>query len=131
MLSCKIPALPGPRRRTARKHVTKRNRMRLKTMNRNGVLVLLLCLPLLASDGGSLSGTVTDPGAGAVPGAQVTTTETSTAASQTIRTDGRGFYSFQSLPVGSYDVEVTATGFKPLRRTRVVINVDSKVVVDA
>ena len=95
------------------------------------MLALLLCLPLLASDGGSLSGTVTDPGAGAVPGAKVTATETSTATSQTIRTDGRGFYSFQSLPVGSYDVAVTATGFKPLRRTGVVINVDSKVVVDA
>ena len=95
------------------------------------MLALLLCLPLWASDGGSLSGTVTDPGAGAVPGAQVTATETSTAASQTITTDGRGFYSFQSLPVGTYDVAVTAAGFKPLRRTGVVINVDSKVVVDA
>jgi hypothetical protein len=100
-------------------------------LNRCGMLALLLCLPLLASDGGSLSGTVTDPGAGAVPGAKVTATETSTSTRQTITTDGRGFYSFQSLPVGSYDVAVTATGFKPLQRTGVVINVDSKVVVDA
>ena len=50
---------------------------------------------------------------------------------QTITTDDRGFYSFQSLPVGRYDVEVDAAGFKPLRRTGVVINVNSKVVVDA
>ncbi len=43
----------------------------------------------------------------------------------------RGFYSFQSLPVGRYDVEVKAAGFKPIRRTGVVIDVNSKVVVDA
>jgi hypothetical protein len=78
-----------------------------------------------------LLGTVTDPSGKAVPGAKVTATETATAVKQTIATDGRGFYSFQSLPVGRYDVEVDASGFKPLRRTGVVIDVDSKVVVDA
>jgi hypothetical protein len=86
---------------------------------------------LRASDGGSLLGTITDPIGAAVPGAKVTATETATAVKQTIATDGRGFYSFQSLPVGRYDVDVTASGFQPLRRTGVVINVDSKVVVDA
>jgi hypothetical protein len=50
---------------------------------------------------------------------------------QTIATDGRGFYAFQSLPVGRYDVEVDASGFKPLRRTGVAIDINSKVVVDA
>ena len=86
---------------------------------------------LWAGDGGSLLGTVTDPNGAAVPRAKVTATETSTAVKQTIATDGQGFYSFQSLPVGRYDVEIDAAGFKPLRRTGVVINVDSKVVVDA
>jgi hypothetical protein len=66
-----------------------------------------------------------------VPGAQVTATETGTNVKQANTTDDRGFYSFQSLPVGRYEVEVAATGFKPLRRTGVVIDVDSKVVVDA
>ena len=76
-------------------------------------------------------GTITDPNGAAVPMAKVTATETSTAVKQAISTDGRGFYSFQSLPVGRYDVEVSASGFKPVRRTGVVIDVDSKVVVDA
>jgi hypothetical protein len=48
-----------------------------------------------------------------------------TAVKRTITTDARGFYSFR------YDVEVDASGFKPYRRTNVVIDVDSKVVVDA
>ena len=50
---------------------------------------------------------------------QITATETATAVKQTITTDGQGFYSFQSLPVGRYNVEVDASGFKPLRRTGV------------
>ncbi len=66
-----------------------------------------------------------------MPGAQVAATETATAVRQTVTTDLLGFYSFQSLPVGRYDVEVSASGFKPLRRTGVAINIDSKVAVDA
>jgi Carboxypeptidase regulatory-like domain/TonB dependent receptor len=95
------------------------------------ILLALLTWTLSASDGGSLLGTITDPNGAAVPKANVTATETATAVKQTITTDGRGFYSFQSLPVGRYDVQVDAPGFKPLRRTGVVIDVDSKVVVDA
>src|SRR5271157_3147830 len=63
---------------------------------------------LWASGGGSLLGTVTDPRGATVPGAKVTATEAATAVTQTITTDGRGFYSFQSLPVGSYEVQVDA-----------------------
>ena len=95
------------------------------------LLFAALGCTLWASDGGSLLGTITDPNGAAVPRAKVTATEMSTAVKQTITTDGRGFYSFQSLPVGRYDVQVDASGFKPLRRTGVVIDVDSKVVVDA
>jgi carboxypeptidase family protein len=91
----------------------------------------LLGLNLLASDGGSLVGTIKDPSGTAIPGAKVTATETATAIQHTVSTDRLGLYSFQSLPVGRYDVEVDAPGFKPLRRTGVVIDVDSKVVVDA
>ena len=94
-------------------------------------LLSLLGCSLWAGDGGSLLGTITDPNGAAIPGAQVTATETGTSVKLTNTTDGRGFYSFQSLPVGGYDVEVRASGFKPLRRTGVAIDVDSKVVVDA
>ena len=98
------------------------------------IFIAVLGLPgstLRASDGGILSVSITDPSGKVVPSARITTTETSTAAKQTISTDSRGFYSFQSLPVGHYDVEIEASGFKPLRRTDVVIDVDSKATVDA
>jgi Carboxypeptidase regulatory-like domain/TonB dependent receptor len=95
------------------------------------ILLVFMASVLRASDGGSLLGTITDPNGAAVPGATVTATERDTAVKQSIMTDGRGFYSFQNLPVGRYDVQVSAAGFQPLRRTGIVINVDSKVVVDA
>src|SRR5277367_1711570 len=94
-------------------------------------LLGLLGWSLWASDGGSLLGTITDPMGAAVAGAKITATEVSSGVKQTIATDTRGFYSFQSLPVGRYDVEVSASGFKPLRRTGVVMDVNSKIVVDA
>ncbi len=51
-------------------------------------------------------------------------------ADQSLPTAGASIRSRACL-LGRYDVEVRASGFKPLRRTGVVINVDSKVVVDA
>jgi hypothetical protein len=91
----------------------------------------LLGPALWASDGGSLLGTITDPSGKAIPGAKLTATETATALNQTTTTDGRGFYVFQNLPVGRYDLEVNADGFNPLRRMGIAVDVDSKVVVDA
>ena len=96
------------------------------------VLVLLaMSAALSAGDGGTLLGTVTDPHNAVVVGAKVTATAPTTGMKRSVVTDGQGFYSFQNLAVGTYDVQVEAPGFKPLRRTGVVINVNSKSVVDA
>jgi hypothetical protein len=96
-------------------------------------LVLFPCLALVtrAGVGGSISGTVKDSSDAAIPGATVTATNTGTGVQQATTTDDRGSYSFLSLPVGRYDVEVTRGGFKPYRRTDVVLDVNSTLVVDA
>ena len=61
----------------------------------------------------------------------MTATETATAVKRRIATDGRGFYAFQSIPIGRYDIQVEAAGFRPLRRTGIVIDVNSRIAVDA
>jgi hypothetical protein len=96
-------------------------------------LVLLPCLALVtwAGVGGSISGGVKDSSGAAIPQATVTATNTSTGVQQTTITDERGTYSFLSLPVGHYDIEVTRGGFKPYKRTEVVIDANSTLVVDA
>jgi len=86
---------------------------------------------LWAADGGSILGTVTDPRGAVIPSAKVTAIETTSGVKQILSTDSQGFYSFPSLPVGHYDIQAEAAGFKPLRRTGIVLDVNSKVVVDA
>ncbi len=96
-------------------------------------LALLPCLALVtwAGVGGSISGSVKDSSGAAIPQATVTATNTSTGVQQATATDDRGSYSFLSLSVGHYDIEVTHAGFKPYRRTDVVIDANSTLVVDA
>jgi hypothetical protein len=78
----------------------------------------------------SVSGTVKDSTGAAVPGASVTATNTATGISQTQTTNGLGYYSFQYLPIGTYDLGVQHSGFKAYRKTGIVLNVDDAVVVD-
>ncbi len=109
-------------------YVTLKTRSRILTLTMSTIFA---ASRVIASGGGSLLGTVTDPGGRSVPEAVVVAVESATALTLTANTNPQGFYQFQSLPVGRYDVTVTAAGFQPLRRTGVVIDVNSKVVVDA
>ena len=63
-----------------------------------------------ASDGGTLLGTVTDPHNAVVAGATVTATVPTTGMKRSVVTDGQGFYSFQNLGVGTYDVRSRRPG---------------------
>lgn len=84
-----------------------------------------------AGDGGTLSGVIGDPAGRAVAGARVTATNAATGVARGLATDDRGFYSFQSLPVGTYTLDADARGFKPVRREGIEINIDARVTVDA
>ena len=63
---------------------------------------------------GSIVGTLTDQTGAVVPKAQVTVTNTSTGLSRQATTDDAGYYSIPNLPEGTYDLSVTASGFKPV-----------------
>jgi len=84
-----------------------------------------------AGDGASILGTITDPQGSVVVGAKITATELGTGVTHAVESDARGVYSFQSLPVGRYDLEIEASGFKPVRHAGLVLDIDAKVVVDA
>ena len=76
---------------------------------------------MFASVTASISGTVKDASGASIPGATVTATDTGTGISQTPTTNGQGFYSFQSLPLGSYVVTVEQKGFKEYQQTDLVL----------
>lgn len=60
----------------------------------------------------SISGVVTDPQGGVVPGATVMLQQPATGLTRTATTDERGYYKFPSLSPGSYDVSVKKEGFR-------------------
>ena len=59
----------------------------------------------------SLTGSITDQSHAAVATAKVTVRNKSTNFTQTVTTDSSGNYSFLSLPIGNYEVQVEQSGF--------------------
>lgn len=99
-------------------------------------LLISLCIPLLAvtswaSINGGISGVVTDSSGAFIKGARVVTMNTQTGVRTVLATDEKGFYNFAALPVGTYDVEVSQTGFKTFKQTGLTVDANSALRVDA
>ena len=63
------------------------------------------------SNSGVLTGTVTDPGGAAIPGATVTVQNPVSGLVRTAKTDTTGHFQFTNLPFNSYHLTAQATGF--------------------
>ena len=94
------------------------------------IVLLFTAAQILADVTASISGTVTDPSGSAVEGATVTATNVETQVVKEQTTNGQGFYSFQSLPLGKYNIEVHRDGFKTFVQTDIVLDVNDKKVID-
>ena len=95
------------------------------------VLLVLAAVAAFGQAGrGSISGTVTDPGAAVVPGAQVVLLNPATGVSQHTITSGAGLYNFISLNPGTYQVTASNTGFKSVTQDKVVVTVDQTTEVN-
>jgi hypothetical protein len=96
----------------------------LKPAGRSALLSMLLLTLFLAvgasvaySQGittGGLSGTVTDPKGAVITGATITVTNVATGAVYTQTSRGDGGFSVLTLPLGTYKLVITATGFENL-----------------
>jgi len=78
-----------------------------------------------ADTGGSISGTVTDQTGAVVPDTTVTALNLDTTVQQTTKTNSNGSYTLTNLPVGRYEIEIIRDGFKPYKRTGLVIDVNA------
>jgi hypothetical protein len=94
------------------------------------LLLLVIASPAYAGVTASISGTVTDTSGAAVVGATVTATNVETGIASTQQTNGQGFYSFQSLPLGKYTIDVEEKGFKAYRQSGLILDVNAALVVD-
>src|ERR1700739_3243897 len=103
---------------------------RIATICYLGVTLLILGAVCFAGVSASISGTVRDPSGATIAGATVTASKTGTGISQNQKTNSAGFYSFQTLPLGHYEVSVQQPGFKGYKKTGLVLDVDAALVVD-
>jgi hypothetical protein len=96
------------------------------------VFVLLAAVSLSAQTfRGTILGTVTDPSGAVVPGAKVTVKNTGTGLERSTETSADGSYSLPELPIGTYTVTVTQSGFQTFVATGVTVDVASDRRVDA
>jgi hypothetical protein len=72
---------------------------------------------------GAINGTVTDPWGAMVAGANVKATDTATGIAHTSTSDGQ--FAFQDLPLGSYKIEVSASGFSTVVVAQVPVTAGS------
>src|SRR5712691_3890115 len=95
------------------------------------VFALLTALCVVPVSGqiskGSISGTTVDPSGAAVPGTEVKATSQQTGQVITTTTDSNGSFRLNLLPVGTYNLELTKSGFRKTALSDVVVspNVDN------
>jgi hypothetical protein len=64
---------------------------------------------------GTLTGVVTDPSQSVVAGAKITLTDTASGSTRDTVTNAEGYYSFNSVPVGTYRLNVEAANFESFK----------------
>jgi hypothetical protein len=93
--------------------------------------VILLAGTLMAQTfRGTILGTVTDSTGAAIAGATVKARNSATALERTTQTSGDGSYSLPELPIGSYEVSITQSGFQTFIARGVDVNVAAERRVD-
>jgi hypothetical protein len=109
----------------------------MTTTTRLFTLFLGVALSLSAAVGnaqisgtGSIQGTVADSTGATVTNAQVTLTNTATQVKRTINSGTNGLFSFPNIDIGTYDLTVTATGFKAYSQKGIILEVGSSLGIN-
>jgi hypothetical protein len=94
------------------------------------LLVLTFCAAGWAQDTGSITGTVKDPSGAAVANAAVVVASPDHGIDRHTATNSSGDFSEAALPGGTYNILVSAPGFKKYQAKGVVLDVAQKARVD-
>src|ERR1700681_335927 len=97
------------------------------TMKHVLALLILVCFPLFnagAQTTAQISGTVQDSSGASIAGAQVQVTNVDTNAIRVTQTSDDGEYTFTSLPIGPYKLNVTKDGFVAFVQSGIVLQVN-------
>src|ERR1700683_803522 len=91
---------------------------------------VLVALPLFAQTSGSITGTILDNTGAAVSGAGVSVSEPATGFRRSATSNADGEYLVAGLGAATYDITITAKGFKTFEAKRVILHVGEKLRVD-
>jgi Carboxypeptidase regulatory-like domain len=76
--------------------------------------LLLAAIPMFGQAvSGDVTGSVSDPSGAAIPGATVTIQNDQTGVKTSVTANPNGVYRFTNLPVGTYTLQASASGFAP------------------
>jgi hypothetical protein len=103
---------------------------------RRALYLVLACLLLTSgaavaqSAFGAIEGKVTDNQGGAIAGAVVTATNAATGTTRSAQSDVGGRYSIEAVPVGTYDVTLTADGYRDVEVRGINVQVATRRSLD-
>ncbi|HUV68686.1 MAG TPA: carboxypeptidase regulatory-like domain-containing protein [Terracidiphilus sp.] len=80
---------------------------------------------------GNIQGTVTDSTGAVIPNAAVTLTEQATQVKRSAVSNSAGAYLFPGIPIGKYNLGISAPGFKSYQQTGITLEVGSSIAVNA
>src|SRR5580704_8519923 len=95
------------------------------------ILVILLSSTISRADvTGSIQGVVRDKSQAAVAGAHIIVTNVQTNFKQEVTSSADGSYRILALAVGTYNLSVTADGFRTFVETAIVVKVNDQMQID-
>ncbi len=95
-----------------------------------GVCLVLLAIPALAQQRGSIEGKVLDSAGLALPGATVTVTNQGTGFTRTVVSASTGAYVITNLDPGTYDLTIDMPGFAALKQTGIQLGAGATVTLE-
>lgn len=78
----------------------------------------------------SIQGVVADNSGAVIQNAQVTATNTATQVKHVTKSDGNGLYSFPNIPIGTYSLDASATGFALYHQNGITLDVGSSIAIN-
>jgi hypothetical protein len=102
-------------------------------MSMKWTLCVLVCVAanVVAQNSGSITGTVRDATGAVVPGAQIALSDAQKGIALKTTTNSGGDYLVAGLPTGTFDLSITAKGFRKYEAAGIVLETAQKARVDA
>ena len=96
------------------------------------VTLVLIAVPAVAQlDRGVITGSVLDPSGAVIPNAEVVLTNAETGLVSRASTNELGLYTLSNIPIGKYELKITAPGFKAYIRSGITLTVAQSLRLDA